>query len=91
MYLMVNIAADINNYIPPASYTKGSDVWIAFCESLLFASFLEYVAVYIIYRHKDNFQNRMCKNKLEAHLILNSDDKVSYFVIFCIHVVIKIC
>lgn len=77
-YLMVQIGADINGHVPKSSYTKGSDVWIAVCESLVFATFLEFLAVHIVARNKDKLQKRLCKNDPEARSVLDSDAKVNW-------------
>ncbi|GIY73298.1 glycine receptor subunit alpha-2 [Caerostris darwini] len=77
LYLMVNIGSGINDSIPPASYTKGSDVWIAVCESLVFLAFLEYIAVYILARNTEKWQKNVCKNDPEARGVLEPDDKMN--------------
>ncbi|GBL66836.1 hypothetical protein AVEN_169013-1 [Araneus ventricosus] len=74
LYMMVHIGSEINGKSPPVSYTKGSDVWIAVCESLVFASFLETIVVHILYRKKEK---NMCKNDPEAQNVLEMDEKVS--------------
>ncbi|GIY41027.1 glutamate-gated chloride channel alpha [Caerostris extrusa] len=77
LYLMVNIASGINDSIPPASYTKGSDVWIAVCESLVFLAFLEYIAVYILARNTEKCQKNVYKNDPEARGVLEPDVKIN--------------
>ncbi|CAL1301332.1 unnamed protein product [Larinioides sclopetarius] len=74
LYLMVDIGSEINGKSPPVSYTKGTDVWIAVCESLVFASFLETILVHILYRKKEK---SMCKNDQEAQNVLEMDEKMN--------------
>ncbi|XP_055925710.1 glutamate-gated chloride channel-like [Argiope bruennichi] len=74
LYLMFHIGSDINGRSPPVSYTKGSDVWIAVCESLVFVSFLETIIVHMLYRRKGK---SMRKNDPETQNILEMDEKMN--------------
>ncbi|XP_035226001.1 glutamate-gated chloride channel-like isoform X1 [Stegodyphus dumicola] len=58
LYFMVTLGSEVNDYIPPAPYTKGSDVWIAVCESLVFAAFLELIAVSLISQKEEKSAER---------------------------------
>ena len=71
---MTNIAAEVSYNIPPAPYTKGTDVWIAFCESLVFSIFLEFIAVALIEGHPDK---ELLESKGETILNMKSNSKVS--------------
>lgn len=72
LYLMVTISSEANSSIPPAPYAKASDVWVGFCESLVFATFLEFVVVALLIgrHHKED-----CKSKSEILLNLESESK----------------
>nr|ALJ10916.1 ligand-gated ion channel [Dolomedes sulfureus] len=54
---MVTISSEVNSLTPPAPYTKASDVWIGFCESLVFAVFLEFIFVALIAGRDDESSN----------------------------------
>ncbi|PRD34163.1 UNVERIFIED_CONTAM: Glra3 [Trichonephila clavipes] len=77
LYVMINIASGISDYLPPSSYTKGSDVWIAVCETMVFAAFIEFIAVHIIARNKEKLDKKMRKNDPEAQRVLDLDDKMN--------------
>ncbi|XP_055930520.1 glutamate-gated chloride channel-like [Argiope bruennichi] len=77
LYLMVNIGSGISERIPPVSYTKGSDVWIAVCESLVFSSFLESILVHIISRNKEKLEKKMRKKDPEAQRVLEPEEKMN--------------
>lgn len=77
LYIMTNIASGISDYQPPASYAKGSDVWIAVCETMVFAAFLEFIAVHIIARNKEKLEKRMLTNDPETQRVLDLDDKMN--------------
>ncbi|GFY54550.1 glycine receptor subunit alpha-2 [Trichonephila inaurata madagascariensis] len=71
LYMMITIASGISDYLPPSSYTKGSDVWIAVCETMVFAAFIQFIALHIIAR------KRMRKNDPEAQTVLDLDHKMN--------------
>ncbi|CAL1267169.1 unnamed protein product [Larinioides sclopetarius] len=77
LYLMTNIGSGISERIPPVSYTKGSDVWIAVCESLVFTSFLESILVHIISRNREKFEKKLRKKDPEAQRVLEPEDKIN--------------
>lgn len=74
LYFMLNVAWEVSCVIPPAPYTKGTDVWIGFCKSLVFAIFLEFVAVALMSSRHDS---EISENKGEILLNIESDSKVS--------------
>ncbi|GFQ98560.1 glycine receptor subunit alpha-3 [Trichonephila clavata] len=78
-YMMMNISSGMSDYLPPSSYAKGSDVWIAVCETMVFAAFFEFIAVHIIARNKEKLEKRMRKNDPEAQRVLDLDDKVRIY------------
>jgi len=72
LYLMVTISTDVNSFTPPAPYTKATDVWIGFCESLVFAVFLEFIIVALI--TKKDSENADAKGEILATLDLDSKE-----------------
>jgi len=48
LYLMVTVASEAESKSPYVPYAKASDVWIAFCEAMVFLLFLEFIAVCVI-------------------------------------------
>ncbi|GFS86597.1 glycine receptor subunit alphaZ1 [Nephila pilipes] len=77
LYTMTNIASGISEYQPPTAYANGSNVWIAFCETMVFVAFLEFIAVHIVSRNKEKLKKRLHKNDPEAQRVLDLDDKMN--------------
>lgn len=76
--MMMFLAISIQPLMPPASYTKAIDIWIAVCISLVFACLLQFILVNQLARRERRV--RITEN----HMSINGgcstgDGKVSIF------------